>query len=52
MIAKVIKRICQNPYFKYTVKELPKDAEYVSQTINDNKLFYSKSKESYYEVHE
>lgn len=40
----------KQPYRKYTVKKLPKDAEYRQQSINDNEVYYSKIKQSYYEV--
>jgi len=44
----IIKKISQNPFRKHTVKNLPKDAEYRQQSINDNKIYYSKVKQCYY----
>ena len=45
-----IKRIVESPFRKYTVKKLPKDAIYRQHNIDDNEVFYSKSKNAYYEV--
>ena len=45
-----IKRIAESPFRKYTVKKLPKDATYQQHNIDDNEVFYSKSKNAYYEV--
>jgi len=45
-----IKKIAQNPFRKYEVKNLPKDAEYKQQSVNGNKVYYSKIKQCYYEV--
>lgn len=47
-----IKRIVENPFRKYTVKNLPKDAEKRGYSVNNDKLYYSKSKQSYYVVTE
>jgi len=46
----IIKRIKENPYRKYTVKHLPKDAEYIQDNVNGNRIYYSKIKQSYYVV--
>jgi len=45
-----IKKVIENPYKKYTVKHLPKDAEYRQQSVNDDEIYYSKSKQAYYVV--
>jgi hypothetical protein len=46
---KIIK-VSQNPFRKHEVKNLPKDAEYRQQSINDNEVYYSETKQSYYEI--
>lgn len=40
----------KQPFRKYTVKNLPKDAKYSQQSVNGNEVYYSKEKQSYYEV--
>jgi len=45
-----IKKITENPFRKHEVKNLPKDAEYRQQSVDDNKIYYSKTKQSYYVV--
>jgi hypothetical protein len=40
----------KQPYRKYNVKNMPKDVEYRQQSINDNAVYYSKTKQSHYEV--
>lgn len=47
-----IKRIVENPFRKYEVKRLPKDAEYIQQSINNEEIYYSKSKQAYYVITE
>lgn len=46
----IIKKIIANPFRKHTVKNLPEDAEYSQQSVNGNKVYFSKSKQCYYEV--
>lgn len=46
----VIKKIIENPFHKQIVKKLPYDAEYRQQSINNDKIYYSDSKKSYYVV--
>lgn len=46
----VIKKIVEKPFGKYKVKKLPKDAEYKQQSVNDEDIYYSKSKQAYYVV--
>lgn len=46
----IIKKIIQKPFGKYVVKNLPKDAEYTQHNVNNNEIYYSKSKQCYYEV--
>jgi len=48
----IIKKIIENASRKYTVKNLPRDAEYKQQSVNDDKIYYSKTKQSYYVVEE
>lgn len=43
-----IKRIVENPFRRYEVKKLPKDAKYVQHSINDEEIYYSKLKQAYY----
>ena len=45
-----IKKVVQKPFRKYIVKNLPKDAEERGYSVNNDKLYYSKSKQSYYIV--
>jgi hypothetical protein len=45
-----IKRIIEKPFHRYEVKKLPKDAEYVQHSINDEEIYYSKAKQAYYVV--
>lgn len=45
-----IKKIIENPFRRYEVKNLPKDAEYRQQSVDDNKIYYSKMKKCYYVV--
>ncbi len=45
-----IKKITENPYHKHEVKNLPNDAEYRQQNVDDNEIYYSKSKQAYYVV--
>lgn len=47
-----IKKIIEKPFRKYEVKNLPKDAEYRQQSVNDNKIYFSKIKQCYYVVDE
>ena len=47
-----IKRIVESPFRKYEVKRLPKDAEYIQQSINNEEIYYSKSKQAYYVITE
>jgi len=47
-----IKKIIENPYHKQTVKNLPADAEYRQQTVDDNEIYYSKVEQCYYVVAE
>jgi len=46
----LIKKIIEKPFRKYVVKNLPKDAEYIQHSVKDNEIYYSKSKNCYYEV--
>jgi len=46
----VIKKIVENPFRKYPVKLLPKDAEYKQQSVNDEEIYYSKLKQAYYVI--
>lgn len=46
----IIKKIVEEPFRKYSVKKLPKDAEERGYNINNEKLYYSKLKQSYYVV--
>ena len=46
----IIKKIIQKPFSRYTVKKLPKDAEYRQQNVNGNEIYYSGMKKSYYVV--
>ena len=46
----IIKKIIEKPYRKYIVKNLPKDAEYRQQSVEDDEIYYSKSKQCYYVV--
>ena len=43
-------RIKENPFRRWKVKNLPPDAEYTQQDINDNGVYYSKIKGCYYVV--
>jgi len=45
-----IEKIIEKPWHKYKVKKLPKDAEYRQQSVNDDPIYYSKSKLAYYVV--
>jgi hypothetical protein len=45
-----IKKITENPFRKHEVTKLPKDAEYRQQSVDDNEIYYSKSKQAYYLV--
>jgi len=40
----------KQPFRKYTVKNLPRDAEYRQQSVNGDAVYYSIAKQSYYEV--
>jgi hypothetical protein len=44
-----IKKVTEK-YRKYAVKNLPKDAIYSQQDVNDNKIYYSESKKAYYVI--
>ena len=46
----IIIKISESPSRKYKVKNLPKDAKYNSQSVNGNEVYYSKSKNAYYEI--
>jgi hypothetical protein len=43
-----IKKIAENTFRKHEVKKLPNDAEYRMQSVNDEPIYYSKQKQSYY----
>ena len=43
-----IYKVKHNPYKKYIVKKMPKDAEYKQQTVNDYPCYYSRSEDAYY----
>lgn len=45
-----ILKIVESPFRKYIVKNLPKDAEYSQQSVDDNEIYYSKTKQCYYVV--
>jgi len=45
-----ILKIKENPFRKREVKKLPEDAIYIQHSINDNEVYYSKTKNCYYEV--
>lgn len=45
-----IKKIIEKPFRKYEVKKIPKDAEYRQQSVNDEPVYYSKLKKSYYVI--
>jgi len=45
-----ILRIKEKPFHRYEVKKLPKDAEYVQHSINDEEIYYSKLKQAYYVI--
>ena len=47
-----ILKVVEKPFRKYAVKNLPKDAEYRQQSVDDNEIYYSKTKQSYYVVEE
>ncbi len=46
---KIIK-INENPFRKWEVKRLPKDAIYIQHNVNNNEVYYSKIKNCYYEI--
>lgn len=46
----VIIKVSEIPYKKYKVKNIPKDAKYECQSVNGNEVYYSKSKNAYYEI--
>lgn len=43
-----IYKVKHNPYKKYIVKKMPKDAEYKQQTVNGYPCYYSRSEDAYY----
>lgn len=45
-----ILKIVENPFRRYEVKYLPKDAEYSQQSVDGNEIYYSKIKQCYYVV--
>lgn len=45
-----IKKIVENPFRKYEVKNLPKDSKYMQDDVNGNMVYYSELKKSYYVV--
>lgn len=47
-----IYKVKHNPYKKYIVKKMPKDAEYKQQTVNDYPCYYSRSEDAYYFIKE
>jgi hypothetical protein len=44
----MIKKIIEKPFHKQVVKKLPIDAKYKQQDVNDNEIYYSELKKSYY----
>jgi len=46
----MIKKIIEKPFHKQFVKKLPIDAKYKQQDVNDNEIYYSELKNSYYVV--
>jgi len=43
-----IKKIIQSPFRKQEVKNLPNDAKEIQFDVNNNMVYYSESKQSYY----
>lgn len=46
----LIKKIIEKPFRKYIVKNLPKDAEERGYSVDNDKIYYSKSKQCFYVV--
>ncbi len=45
-----IMKVKEKPYRKYEVKNLPKDSEYRQHDVNNNEIYFSEAKQSYYVV--